>query len=157
MLRITGLCLQWPIANPPPPALPYFYGTNPPPSSSQQPARLFASKQASVSSMGAPGTPFIRVPLSSSLVTMLMSLPTTPEEPMHILIWAHFLSPFQLNSLWPSDTIWWQRSGSTLAQVIACCLTAPSHYLNQCWLIISEVQWYSYQGHFTREALTIRH
>ena len=24
-------------------------------------------------------------------------------------------------------------------QVMACCLTAPSHYLNQCWLIISEV------------------
>ena len=40
-----------------------------------------------------------------------------------------------LNSLWPSDAIWQQRSGSTLAQVMACCLTAPSHYLNQCWLI----------------------
>ena len=31
------------------------------------------------------------------------------------------------------------RSGSTLAQVMACCLMAPSHYLNHCWLIISEV------------------
>ena len=31
-----------------------------------------------------------------------------------------------------------------LAQVIACCLTTPSHYLNQCWQIISEVQWHSY-------------
>ena len=29
-----------------------------------------------------------------------------------------------------------QRSGSILAQVMACCLLAPSHYLNQCWLII---------------------
>ena len=37
-----------------------------------------------------------------------------------------------VNSLWPSDAIWWQRSGSTMAQVMACCLTAPSHYLNQC-------------------------
>ena len=38
-----------------------------------------------------------------------------------------------INSLlWPSDTIWRQRSGSTLAPVMACCLTAPSHYLNQC-------------------------
>ena len=45
-----------------------------------------------------------------------------------------------VNSLWPSDTIWWHRSRSTLAQVMACCLTAPSHYLNQWWLIISEVQ-----------------
>ena len=24
-------------------------------------------------------------------------------------------------------------SGTTLAQVMACCLTAPSHYLNRCW------------------------
>ena len=39
-----------------------------------------------------------------------------------------------INSLWPSDATWRQRSGSTLAQVMACCLTAPSHYLNQCWL-----------------------
>ena len=39
-----------------------------------------------------------------------------------------------LNSLWPSDDIWWHRSGSTLTHVMACCLTAPSHYLNQFWL-----------------------
>ena len=44
------------------------------------------------------------------------------------------------NSLWPSDIIWWQRSGSILAQVMACCLMATSHYLNQYWLIIEEVQ-----------------
>ena len=43
------------------------------------------------------------------------------------------------NSLWPSGALWRQRSGSTLAQVMACCLTAPSHCLNQCWLIISKV------------------
>ena len=48
------------------------------------------------------------------------------------------------NSLRPSDAIWWQKTGSTLTQVMACCLTAPSHYLNQCWLIINEVQWHSY-------------
>ena len=35
---------------------------------------------------------------------------------------------------------------------MACCLTAPSHYLNQCWLIIIEIQWHSYQGNFTRDA-----
>ena len=43
-----------------------------------------------------------------------------------------------INSLWPSDAIWSHVSGSTLAQVMACCLTAPSHYLNHCWLIIIE-------------------
>ena len=37
------------------------------------------------------------------------------------------------NSLWSCDVIWWHRSGSTLAQVMACCLMAPSHYLNQSW------------------------
>ena len=42
-----------------------------------------------------------------------------------------------VNSLGPSDAIWRWRSWSTLVQVMACCLTAPSHYLNQCWLIIS--------------------
>ena len=42
--------------------------------------------------------------------------------------------PTGVNTLWPSDAIWWHRSGSTLAQVMAWCLKAPSHYLNQCWL-----------------------
>ena len=45
-----------------------------------------------------------------------------------------------INSFWSSDNIWWQRSGSTLAEVMACCQTAPSHYLTQCWLIISKLQ-----------------
>ena len=42
-----------------------------------------------------------------------------------------------IDSLWPIDTIWQHRSGSQLAQVMACCLMAPNHYLNQCWLNIS--------------------
>ena len=44
-----------------------------------------------------------------------------------------------INSLWPGDAIWRHGTRSTLAQVMACCLTAPSHYLSQCWLIIREV------------------
>ena len=51
-----------------------------------------------------------------------------------------------INSLWPSDTIYRHRSGSTFAH----CPRAPSHYLKQCWLIISEVQWQSPKGNFTR-------
>ena len=47
------------------------------------------------------------------------------------------------NSLGPSDAIWRWRSWSTLVQVMTCCLTAPSHYLNQCWLIISKFLWHS--------------
>ena len=33
---------------------------------------------------------------------------------------------------------------------MACCLTAPSHYLNQCWLNISKVQWHPSESNFTR-------
>ena len=60
-----------------------------------------------------------------------------------------------INSLWTSGAIWWHRFGSTLAQVMACCLMAPSHYLNQCWLIISEALWHSPQGNFTGNAQDI--
>ena len=31
----------------------------------------------------------------------------------------------------------------------ACCLMAPSHYLNQCWRIISEVLWHLPENNFT--------
>ena len=31
-----------------------------------------------------------------------------------------------INSLWPSDAIWWHRSGSTLVQVMAWCRTAQA-------------------------------
>ena len=60
-----------------------------------------------------------------------------------------------VNSLWPSDTIWRQRSGSTLAQVMACCLTAQGHYLNQYWLIVSNFHWHSYEGNLTQDTLAI--
>ena len=53
-----------------------------------------------------------------------------------------------VNSFRPSDAIWWQISRSTLVQVVACCLMAPSHYLDQCWLIITEVQWCSSEDNF---------
>ena len=45
-------------------------------------------------------------------------------------------------ALWTnvSDVIWRQRyHGSPLAQIMACSLTAPGHYLNQCWLLISKI------------------
>ena len=34
---------------------------------------------------------------------------------------------------------------------MACCLTAPSHYLNQCWLIISKLHLHSSEGNFIRD------
>ena len=44
-------------------------------------------------------------------------------------------------------------SGSTLAQVMACCLTAPSHHLNQCWLVISKFQQLSSESTFPKTCL----
>ena len=59
--------------------------------------------------------------------------------------------------LGPNDAIWRQRSGSPLAQIMACCLMAPRHYLNQCWLCISKVEWHSSKHKFTRDTSAINH
>ena len=40
--------------------------------------------------------------------------------------------------LWRSDTTWQHWTWSTLSQVMACCLMAPSYYLNQSWPIMNE-------------------
>ena len=64
---------------------------------------------------------------------------------------------FYVNSLWPSDAIWQEGSRSTLVQVMACCLMAPSHYLNQCWLIVTKVQWCSSEGNFAWDITSISH
>ena len=63
--------------------------------------------------------------------------------------WDYYPGALSFNSLLPSDATWWDRSGSTFTLVMACCLMAPSHYLNQFWLIISKVLWHSSKGHFT--------
>ena len=49
------------------------------------------------------------------------------------------------NTLWPSDSIMIRRHRLRWiqAQLMACCLMATSHHLNQCWLSSSEVQWHS--------------
>ena len=60
-----------------------------------------------------------------------------------------------INSLRPTDVIWRYRCGSTLTQVMAWWLTAPSHYPNQCWLLISEVLWHSSESNSTARAQAI--
>ena len=57
--------------------------------------------------------------------------PSAEQEPEEL---GWYSSGF--NPLLPSDAICQHKSGSTLAQVMACCLMAPSHYLDQCWLVI---------------------
>ena len=63
-----------------------------------------------------------------------------------------FFRPQCINLFWPCDAIWRHRSGSTLAKVMACCLMAPSHHLNQCGFLISEVLWHSPDSNFTASA-----
>ena len=58
------------------------------------------------------------------------------------------------NPLWPNNAIWHHRFGTTLTQVMACCLMAPSHYLNQCWLFVNEVLWHSPESNFRASAET---
>ena len=77
-------------------------------------------------------------------------VPLLLHRSVHVLNWSMdiwtlclLLLCALLNSLRPSDAIWRWRSWSTLVQVMACCLTAPSHYLNQCRLIISKLLWHS--------------
>ena len=38
---------------------------------------------------------------------------------------------------------------STMSLVMAGCLTAPNHCLNQCWLVIRKLQWHSSWSNFT--------
>ena len=73
-------------------------------------------------------------PLSEPTL-VLLSIGTYGTNFSEILIEIQTLSFWKMaaqkdNSLRPSDAIWRHRFGSTLAQVMACCLTAPSHYLN---------------------------
>ena len=74
-----------------------------------------------------------------------------------LMLWLE-LDPFcytQFNSFWPSGVIWWHRTGSPVPQIAACCLMAPSHYLNQCWLIVDKIQWHSSEGNCSRHTSAI--
>ena len=61
-----------------------------------------------------------------------------------------------VNALWPRDYIWRHKSGSTLTQILACCLATPSHYLNQYWLIIKGLLRHSSGINITRSANLMR-
>ena len=60
----------------------------------------------------------------------------------------------ELTQLLPRNVMRWHCALSILSQVTARCLTKPSHYLNQCWLIINEVQWHSSEGNFIKDTST---
>ena len=92
--------------------------------------------------------------------------PDLHAKQWHVILEQHdssiilFILPsisWLLNSLWHSEAIRRQETESTLAQVMTCCLTAPSHYLNQCWLIISKVQRHPSESNFTKDTSAISH
>ena len=50
----------------------------------------------------------------------------------------------------PSEAIWGHRFWSSMAQKMACCLMAQSHYLSKGWLIANETLRNMYEGHFNK-------
>ena len=50
---------------------------------------------------------------------------------------------------------WRYRTGSTLVQIMACCLMALSHCMYQYWLTISETSWHLAEGKFTTTKKTV--
>ena len=81
------------------------------------------------------------------------SLQFCTKPPKYTMTWQPGSGSW-FNSLRPGDVIWRHWSGLTLA----CCLMAPSHYLDQCLLIISAALWHSPKSHFTAsDQATILH
>ena len=90
----------------------------------------------------------LQLPVGSHVLGMIKSLSTGSPQAGPLMVTMLTTMWLISNSMWLSDTIWWQISESTLAQVLACCLMAPSHYLSQCWLIINDILRHSPEGNF---------
>ena len=73
------------------------------------------------------GNSVIDLWIQYSLVFIFTIEITVDHHPFHL----HNENLSSLNPLPPSDVIWWQRYWSTRALIMAWCLTAPNHYLNQ--------------------------
>ena len=58
-----------------------------------------------------------------------------------------------LDSLRPNDNIWHHGTWPKLIQVMACCLTAPSHYLSQRWLIVNLTLWNTFQWNHIKNGI----
>ena len=70
---------------------------------------------------------------------------TKLQQRAYWMRWTIFMENGSFNTLWPDDTLWRRRSGSTFAQVMACCQTVPSHCLNLAfiwWRFMKNIWWY---------------
>ena len=59
-----------------------------------------------------------------------------------------YCNEMPLISLQPSDAALLHKSGSPLVQVMVCCLTTPTRYLNQSWLTIKYFLGHTPEGNF---------
>ena len=103
--------------------------------------------------------PFYSPGVAGFLVDIHLEVLVVPQETATFLVhcipgWVT-LRQQQLNNNNNTFNSLWPRSGSTLAQVMACCLMAPSHYQNRCWLIITKVLLHSSNGNFTSSVTKI--
>ena len=82
----------------------------------------------------------VKVQHTDQILKPQKTLHTSPSQVRYGMFFVSILLKMAvINSLWPSDDIWHHGSWSTLVQVMAYCLMAPSHHLTQCWFIISRV------------------
>ena len=70
-----------------------------------------------------------------------------------VTLWSRLVK-CALNSLRPRDAYMRHWTGSSLVQIMACRLWAPSHYLNQCWNIANWTFKNKLQWNFNREIQT---
>ena len=77
------------------------------------------------------------------------------DDPTDLTVGLHFGENSTPTDVWLIVAYWRHREikcGSALAQIMAHCLTAPSHYLNKSWFIINGVRWHSRESNFERYA-----
>ena len=86
-----------------------------------------------------------------------MEMPDGIPKTFHVLVLVHTFRTIcmcsKIDDIMQTSQKLWSFTGSTFAQVMACCLMAPSHYLNQCWLIINEVFRHSTGGNVIANAV----
>ena len=75
--------------------------------------------------------------LSCTKLSMPWCIPwCIPENVLEVLL----QNGWCLTHCGAGDAMLWHISRSTLTQVMVCCMTAASHYQNQCWLVNMALQ-----------------